>query len=252
MAPAKQKQFRFSPESIAELRKKLGLSQAGLARALGVPPNTLSRWEIGATTPDAASLAAIYSIAMERGITPNFFRKIKKQTMKRTRLLVVWDFPDFAPSFQHVPDVDAWVRAECEKRFPTTTQRTFKAFVRATQWPSPFDPSDALLDRGWKVWEEGEELEETIVEHCKSDCGQEPLGTTLVLIARDGDYAGMISELKEHGVRIYLLGFECSQELIDAVGVKRYVQLPLPDNSPRLIQDPLHHPWVERREIGWR
>lgn len=170
--------------------------------------------------------------------------------MKRTRLLVAWDVPDFAAHSQHVPDVDAWVRAECEKRFPTTTQRTFKAFVRATQWPSPFDPSDALLDRGWKVWEEGEELEETIVEHCKSDCGQEPLVTILVLVARDGDYVGLINDLKERGVRIYLLGFGCSQELIDAVGVKRYVKLPLPNNSPWFLSGPSHHPWLEPRVSG--
>lgn len=253
MAPAKQQQYRFSPQSIVELRKKLGISQTALARSIGVPPNTLSRWEIGATTPDAKSLAAIHSIAMENGITPNFFRKIKKQTMKRTRLLVVWDFPDFAAHFQHVPNVDAWIREECGKRFTTTTQRTYKAFVRATRWPSPFDPSDALLDRGWKVWEEeeGEELSDSIIEHCRSDCGQDPLGTTLVLIARDGDYADMINELKGRGVRTYLLGFGCSQELIDAVGVKRLIELPWPSNFVRISPKPSNHPWIEHRLVGW-
>ena len=248
MAPAKQREYSFYPKGIVELRKRLGLSQAKLARSLGIPQNTLSRWENGITTPDANSLAAIHSIAIERGFTPTFFRKEKRQTTKRTRLLVMWDFQDFAAQFQHVANVDAWVREECEKRAQTTTQRTFKAYVRATQWPSPFDPSDALLDRGWKVREEeeGEELEESIIEHCKSDCGQDPLGSTLVLIARDGDYVGMINELKERGVRIYLLGFGCSQELVDAVGVKRYVELPWPDNFVRILPKPLNHPWIER------
>ncbi len=170
--------------------------------------------------------------------------------MKRTRLLVVWDFPDIAARFQHVPDVDAWIRAECEKRFLTATQRTFKAFVRATQWPNPFDPSDALLDRGWKVWEEGEDLDETVIDHCKSDCGQDPSSTILVLIARDGDYTCMINELKRCDVRVHLIGFGCNQELVNAVGEKRYVKLPWPDDYPQFTADPSYHPWLEQRVIG--
>ena len=251
MAPPKQQQYRFSPQSIVELRKKLGLSQAALARSLGVPPNTLSRWEIGATTPDANSLAAIHSIAIEKGFTPSFFRKEKRQTTKRTRLLVMWDFPDLAAHSQYVPNVDAWVRAECEKRFPTTTRRTFKAFVRATPWSSFFDPADTLLDRGWKVWEEGEDLEETIIDHCKSDCGQDPSSTVLVLIARDGDYASTVNEIKSLDVRVYLFGFGCNQELVNTVGKRRYIELPLPDNFPHFTADPSYHPWLERRVTGW-
>lgn len=253
MAPVKQKQYRFSPESIVELRKKLGLSQAGLARALGVPSNTVSRWENDATTPDAASLAAIHSVAMERGITPSFFKKRKKQPMKRTRLLVVWDFPNLAAHVQHVPDIDTWLRAECDKRFPATNQRTFKAFVGATSGFGQFDPADTLLDRGWKVWEEeeDEDLDETIIDHCKSDCGQDPLSTTLVLVTRDGEYAEMIEELKGQGVRVYLIGFGCSQELATAVGEKRLIELPWPSNFARIISNQSHHPWLQHRVTGW-
>ena len=172
--------------------------------------------------------------------------------MKRTRLLVVWDFSDFAPHPQHVPNVDAWVREVCEKRISTAAQRTFKAFVPATQWSSPFDPGDALLDRGWKVWEEGEDLEEAIIEHCKSDCGQDPLDTTLVLVARDGDYSDMVNELKGRGVRVYLLGFGCSQELVNAVGERRHIEMPWPDNFARISPKPSHHPWLQPRTAGWQ
>jgi hypothetical protein len=188
---------------------------------------------------------------MENGLTPTFFRKTKKQTIKRTRLLVIWDFAGLAARFHHVPDVDAWIRAECERRFSTTTQRTYKAFVHATKWPSPFDPSNTLQDRGWRVWEEGEDIVDTAIDHCKSDCGHDPSSTILVLVARDGDYAQMINEIKSLNVRVYLFGFGCSQELVNAVGGKRYIELPWPDNSPRLFFDSTHHPWLEHRAGGW-
>ncbi len=250
MAPVKQKEYRFSPKSITELRERLGLSQAKLARSLGIPQNTLSRWEIGTTTPDAKSLAAIYSFAIENGITPSFFRKRKREVIKRTRLLVVWDFSDFTPLVQYLPNFDAWLRAECEKRFPTTTQRTFKAFFRATPWLISFGSADTLLDRGWKVWEEGEDLAQIVIDHCKGDCGQDPSSTILVLVARDGDYADMVNEIKSRDARVHLFGFGCSQELINAVGERRFNELPWPDNSPRISVDPSYHPWLEQRVIG--
>ena len=242
MAPVKQQRYRFSPESIVELRKRLSLSQAELATSLGIPQNTVSRWETGATTPDATSLAAIHSIAMERGITPSFFKKRKKQTMKRNRLLVAWDFPNLAAQIQHVPDIDAWLRAECEKRFLTTTQRTFKAFVNATPGYSLNDPTDTLLDHDWKVWEESQDLDETVIDHCKSDCGQDPSRTILILIAKDGDYVDMINELNSLNVEVHLLGFGCSQELVNAVGKRRLIELPRPDNDLFASLGIRHHP----------
>ncbi len=252
MAPVKQMQYRFSPESIAELRKRLGLSQAALARALGVPPNTVSRWENGATTPDAASLAAIHSVAMERGITPSFFRKKRRKNVKRSRLLVVWDFPDLAAHVQHVPELDTWLRAKCEERFSATNLGTFKAFVRATPGFSFNNPNDTLEDRGWDVWEETDDLEEKVIHHCKTYCGQDPSRTVLVLLARDGDYADMIDELKSRGVLVYLVSFGCSQELADAVGKKGLIELPLPKNPLLVPVNQSHHPWLQHRVIGWR
>ena len=78
MAPVKPGRFKFDPGSIAQVRNRLGLSQKKLAALLGIPPNTLSRWETGATTPDADSLAAIYSVAAKHGMSTQFFRKRKK------------------------------------------------------------------------------------------------------------------------------------------------------------------------------
>lgn len=39
------------PETVKEVRRRLGLSQEGLARALGVSFATVNRWENGKTVP---------------------------------------------------------------------------------------------------------------------------------------------------------------------------------------------------------
>ena len=252
MTPVKRKLYRFVPESIVELRERLGISQADLARSLGVPPNTVSRWETGATAPDASSLAAIHSVAMESGVTPSFFRKKRKQTMKRTRLLVVWDFSNLTAQMQYLPELDAWLRAECEKRFSTTNQRVFKSFVRATPGYSLFDPTDSLENHDWDVWEESDDLHEKIIHHCKTYCGKDPSRTVLVLVARDGDYADMINELKSRGVRVHLIGFGCSQELVNAVGENRLIKLPWPNNFALIQFNQSHHPWLQHRVANWR
>ena len=68
-------EYEFSPSSLVEMRERFGFSQANLAGQLDLPPNTISRWERGETTPSANYLAAIYSIAKGKGIEPVFFRR---------------------------------------------------------------------------------------------------------------------------------------------------------------------------------
>lgn len=74
--------YRFSPSSLLETREQLGLSQSGLAGRLGLPVNTISRWERGDTTPDANALAAIYSIGVKEGLEPEFFQRSLNMTQK--------------------------------------------------------------------------------------------------------------------------------------------------------------------------
>jgi transcriptional regulator with XRE-family HTH domain len=74
MAPVNQGMYEFKKDSLTEIRKRMGVSQNKMAELLGVPANTLSRWETGATVPDAGALAAIYSLAREQGVdSPLFF-----------------------------------------------------------------------------------------------------------------------------------------------------------------------------------
>ena len=88
MAPVKQRNYEFDASSIAVLRTRLKMKQTKMAELLGVPANTLSRWETGSTKPDAESLAAIHSIAMENGATVNFSRRqpVHSGSRKRAKL----------------------------------------------------------------------------------------------------------------------------------------------------------------------
>ncbi len=56
----------WSAESIAELRARLGLTQAGMAEALGVRQQTVSEWETGRYQPRGASVRMLQSLAEAR------------------------------------------------------------------------------------------------------------------------------------------------------------------------------------------
>ena len=82
--------FVFQASVLVDLRRKLDLNQAELAESLDVPVNTLSRWERGSNVPDANALAALFSIAKERGLKPEFFKQREGAIMNRqgNRILI--------------------------------------------------------------------------------------------------------------------------------------------------------------------
>ena len=53
------KEVFMTSEQIKRLRKKLGLTQRQLAEELGVPTNTVARWEQGERTPSPPTLKAL-------------------------------------------------------------------------------------------------------------------------------------------------------------------------------------------------
>jgi DNA-binding transcriptional regulator YiaG len=57
-------------ETIKELRRKLGLSQEGLARKLGVSVITVRRWEKGSFKPSPLALKRIEELISETRIGP--------------------------------------------------------------------------------------------------------------------------------------------------------------------------------------
>jgi DNA-binding transcriptional regulator YiaG len=63
----------FDPKSINELRADLGMSQRQFANNLGVPHATVYRWEGGVSQPNANNLGQMHDLAVQSGLTPNFF-----------------------------------------------------------------------------------------------------------------------------------------------------------------------------------
>ncbi len=237
MAPAKPGRFMFDPGSITQVRNRLGLSQKKLAALLGVPANTLSRWEIGATTPDADSLAAIYSVAAQHGISAQFFRrreKMAKASKGRTRLLVVWDFQTLRTSASYVRQADEAVRQALRARFPTVASSSFKAF----SYPSDSQATDELMELGWGVWEDDDDLSDDIISQSKSDCGHEPENTILVLLTNysRSDFVDLVGELRGEGANVYLMSSGAMERtaLVKAVGDKHWIKL---KGIPKAVED---------------
>ncbi len=224
MVPTNKGSYEFKPGSLADIRNKLKISQAEMARQIGVPPNTLSRWENRATVPDAKSLASIFSLAKDNGLTPNFFgirKDTKKQQKIRDRLIVMWDFWTLGLQANQVEKGETWVKSELKKRFHHMTVEMYKAFSH----PSQSSAADKLIDLGWKVWEEPTGMDDELIDHTRSDAGQDPKATILILITRDNQFIDLISEMHKKGVRVYLISpSNTSEKLIEEVGEKRWIE----------------------------
>ncbi len=203
MATEERDRYEFRAHSLVDLRAELNLKQKQMAALIGVPQNTLSRWETGATAPDALSLAKIYGIAQERGKAVEFFvrrRPMAKKTNKRTRLLVFWDFQNVGAATNKVKDVNEKIRSALQARFGGASFQIFKAFGGLNQSKA----TDVLDELDWRVWEDDIDMDEELISQARSDGGQEPEETILVLIAKDGGYAEVIGDLREQGVDVYL------------------------------------------------
>ena len=243
MTPAKQGSYRFRRESIAEMRQRLGLSQSAMASMLDLPKNTVSRWERGETTPDAESLAAVYSLGMDKGVAADFFAPVKQKAAVRDAALVYWDirnvwfgdmgtFPSVAAmSLGMVPEVglerlDAIITDEVRKRVPQATRELFKAFVKRSSVRA-----GEIGDLGWRVWEPGlydANWEENLYDQALSDAGQNPSGSVVFLITTDAAYIDLIEDLRARDVRVYLMttpSASAPPELVAAVGKRRWIEL---------------------------
>lgn len=226
MTMQERDRYEFRPHSLIDLRSALSLKQKQMAELIGVPQNTLSRWETGTTAPDALNLAKIYSIAQEHGKEVEFFvrrRLMARRTTRRTRLLVFWDFQNEGRAANSVQSVSNNIKAALQGRFGGTSLQIFKAFGGANQSKA----TDVLDEAGWRIWEDDIDMDAELISQAKSDSGQEPEDTLVVLITKDRDYSEMINDLRERGVEVYLgqLGGNLSPRLKKAVDADHLIDL---------------------------
>jgi DNA-binding transcriptional regulator YiaG len=248
MSAIKKGQYEFDPNSIKVIRQKLNLTQSDLARLLGdtATKTTISRWENDETTPDAKWLAAIYSIAVQGGVMPEFFKKTGGKG-GRSRLIVSWDFQNWSPKTNDIKEISARIKEILVERFPAATYHLFKLFT--TDAPannsSPWEAwltsvnmvtgqrsndlqSNMILDKlGWRVREYPQNIDDELDSQAYGDCLQDPGDTIFVLVSRDGDFIDLLQDLREKGVSTYVIAPEgTSQKLIEAVGPKRQIHVP--------------------------
>ena len=213
--------YRFDPGIMVEIRQRLKISQLQMAQELGIPSNTLSRWETGKTTPDANSLAAIYTVALRGGLNVNFFRY--SVLGRRNRLLVALDFQNVALASNRVAEMDRWLMAQLNAIAPECEFEQYKAFCR----PDQAAAIDELRKLKWKTRVRDENIDSILIQECKSDCGQNPDDTTLVLCSKDGDFSGLVDEMKSWGVKVFVVGpSDTSVKLKGAVG-NDFIQMPI-------------------------
>jgi transcriptional regulator with XRE-family HTH domain len=224
MSPLKTGDYEFKKEVLTDIRKRMGLSQGKMAELLGVPPNTLSRWENGVTFPDANSLASIYSIAKKNNITPEYFglRGVKTETKPlRYRLIVLWDFQTYGITQGWVREADVKVTEIIKQRFSELNDQIFKAFIHSDQRLS----GQELEKLGWSVREGRNEILTDIINSAKSLSGQDPSGTVLVLISKDNSLFSLIEDLKNWGVLVYLFYSQSyNNRLLEGAGDKFGIQ----------------------------
>ena len=211
--------FAFDPDSLGAIRKRLGLTQAILAEQLDVPVNTVSRWETGATTPDAKALAAIFSIAKANGANPQFFKRrasLKQPQDQRTRLLFVWDFQNHALDASDIEDEWHYIHEYLKLRFP-------KACSNLSRWAYTAlhqgQAAGELKRLGFEVYQGFFDADSQIIKDVQTACQDQPSNTVLVLVTDDGNFSELVSGLKQAGVDTYVLGTEeCSERLRKSLG----------------------------------
>ena len=206
--------FAFQPETLEELRKQLGLTQAALAELLEIPVNTVSRWERGANTPDANALAAIFSIAKDSGITPQFFTRragLMETQNQRTKLLFPWDFQNRGLDASEVETEWPYMRKYIDLLFPRSrASRQFWAYTA----PHQYQAAAKLEQLKFEVYTSHFDADSQLVQDVKEECQKRPTRTILILAADDGNYAELLRTEREAGVDVYIWGTDrCSDRL---------------------------------------
>ena len=65
----------YDASTVMQTRKKLNLSQRGLACALGVSPRTVESWEAGRNTPSGAARNLLYLLEKDNALVGHLIAK---------------------------------------------------------------------------------------------------------------------------------------------------------------------------------
>jgi transcriptional regulator with XRE-family HTH domain len=231
MAPIKpsQHKYRFDPKEISKIRQRMKITQAALAEMLDVPVNTVSRWETGASTPDAHALAAIHSAALESNVKVDFFQAqttAPESKSIRTKLLVAWDFQNLALDAGGLEEEWGYVKEYLSLLHPGTRASTeLKAYTSGIH-----TQAKQVLERlGFTVTGSFFNIDAQFIDDVEEALSKRPSRSVLYLIADDGDYSDLIRTQRQRGVDVYVLGTDqCSEQLKKALEADHFVHMDRP------------------------
>lgn len=223
-------EFEFDPTAIRSLRNRLQLSQAALGDWLDLPVNTISRWETGATTPDAKALAALWSIANLRDIEPEFFKRRKESEVNnRKDLLVLWEYPHDKLQWETIEEDWQCVKKYASIRFPDAAPSirgilySNSSCIYVGFEPLDLtveDPSQRLAMEGLDVKRDIRGFSNTLFEDdVRSAYSENPHNTILIVASNKANRVSLIRELIDVGVDVYIMPTtdDCSEEILDAI-----------------------------------
>ena len=237
--------YRFRPGTIRELRESLKLTQAQMADLLEIPTNTLSRWETGANLPDANALAAIYSIAADRGVTPQFFEERSKTMGKfqyRKIRFIDWDFQNLDLEAEIIgetaDELNRYLNILCGRPQEIGKWAYVSAMVGGYWGADHSAQGKALQEAGFDLMSCQFDADRQIIEDGRdafglphtsqsgATDGDNPKEHAYVLISDDGDYAEYLKDLRNAGAETFIFGTdECSKKLIKAVGQDHFIPI---------------------------
>lgn len=231
MAPIKpsQHKYRFDPKEISNVRQRMKITQAALAELLDVPVNTVSRWETGASTPDAHALAAIHSAALESNVKVNFFHAqatASESKSTRTKLLVAWDFQNLALDADGLEEEWGYLKKYLSLLHPGThANAELKAYTSGFHHQA----EQVLKSLGFTVSSSLFNIDAQFIDDVEDALSKRPSRSVLYLVADDGDYVDLIRTQRQRGVDVYVLGTDqCSEQLKRALEADHFVHIDRP------------------------
>ncbi|MCE2469512.1 MAG: helix-turn-helix transcriptional regulator [Dehalococcoidia bacterium] len=211
MVPVTPGAFVFDPGALVKIRSALGLSQVAMAARLGVPQNSVSRWETGATTPDADTLAAVFSLAQETGLMVTFFKNAEKRESNPAPALAAcyWDVTTLPVPEDEVGKANNLLIELVEKHAHGAERVLLKAFSNLQSKHTADLQSghtDELLERlGWRVWKDSSNWREEISKQILSDIGHAPDRTVVFLASAEAILRDTVEEARRCGASVYVV-----------------------------------------------
>lgn len=232
--------FVFEAAALVKLRDNLKLSQAKLAELLGVPVNTVSRWERGSNVPDANALAALFSIGKERGVTPIFFSErsdVKVNWNNKASLVIQWDYQNMPIQSSAINDFVSKLEEYIQLFRPRASNRVGVAYISskngqngAVLRKAGIEAKNLKSNADLELIQDGEQNFGLPKNKGAGTVGKGQQNKAVyVLVANDGDYANYLNRLRNAGIEVFLCGTtQCSEKLKRVVDSDHFIPFQRP------------------------